>query len=67
MATPAQMTPTSTHWGNYLLESRNGRVAAVHHYAADRNPTPIGQSLLDAQDDGCRVPTPMVRRGWLQA
>ncbi|MDD9962595.1 MAG: molybdopterin-dependent oxidoreductase [Gammaproteobacteria bacterium] len=67
MATPAQLTPTSTHWGNYLLESRNGRVAAVHHYAADRNPTPIGQSLLDAQDAGCRVPAPMVRRGWLQA
>ena len=61
------LTPTSTHWGNYLLESRKGRVVAVHHYAADRNPTPIGQSLLDAQDPACRVPSPMVRRGYLQA
>ena len=61
------LTPTSTHWGNYLLESRNDRVVAVHHYEADRNPTPIGQSLLDSQDPACRVPAPMVRRGWLQA
>ena len=61
------LTPTSTHWGNYLLESRDGRVVAVHHYDADRNPTPIGQSLLDSQDGACRVPAPMVRRGWLQA
>ncbi|MCY4564578.1 MAG: molybdopterin-dependent oxidoreductase, partial [Gammaproteobacteria bacterium] len=61
------LTPTSTHWGNYLLESRNDRVVAVHHYVADRNPTPIGQSLLDSQDPACRVPAPMVRRGWLQA
>ncbi len=61
------LTPTSTHWGNYLLECRDGRVAAVHHYDADRNPTPIGQSLLDAQDAACRVPAPMVRLGYLQA
>ena len=62
-----KLTPTSTHWGNYLLESRDGRVVAVHHYDADSNPTPIGQSLLDAQDADCRVPAPMVRRGYLQA
>ena len=65
--TAKKLIPTSTHWGNYLLESRNGRVAAVRHYAADRNPTPIGQSLLDAQDANCRVPSPVVRRGYLQA
>ena len=41
-------------------------MVAVHHYEADRNPTPIGQSLLDAQDAACRVPVPMVRLGWLQ-
>ncbi len=62
-----KLIPTSTHWGNYLLQSRNGRVVAVHHYEADRNPTPIGQNLLDAQDAACRVPAPMVRLGWLQA
>ena len=61
------LTPTSTHWGNYLLESRDGRVVAVHHYDADRNPTPIGQSLLDAQDAACRIPAPMVRRSYLRA
>ena len=63
----ARLIPTSTHWGNYRLESREGRVVAVHGYEADRNPTPIAQSLLDAQDPACRVPAPMVRQGWLQA
>ena len=61
------LTPTSTHWGNYRLESRNGRVVAVHSYEADRNPTPIARSLLDAQDPACRVPAPMIRKGWLKA
>ena len=65
--TATNLIPTSTHWGNYRLESRNGRVVAVHHYETDTNPTPIAQSLLDAQDPACRVPAPMVRRGWLQA
>ena len=65
--TAAKLTPTSTHWGNYLLETRDGRVTGVRHYAADKNPTPIGQSLLDAQDTDCRVPAPMVRQGYLQA
>ncbi len=60
------LTPTSTHWGNYRLESRNGRVVAVRHYEADRQPTPIGQALLDAQDPACRVPRPMVRQGYLR-
>ncbi|NCF52450.1 molybdopterin-dependent oxidoreductase [Gammaproteobacteria bacterium] len=60
-----KVTPTSTHWGNYLVETEDGRLIAIHHYAADKNPTPIGQSLLDSQDPNCRVPQPMVRKSYL--
>ena len=41
----SELIPTSTHWGNYLVERRNGRITAVHPYAADPHPSPIGQSL----------------------
>lgn len=61
------LTPTSSHWGNYRVETRDGQLVAIHPYEADKNPTPIGQSLLNALDPGCRVPEPMVRKGYLAA
>lgn len=60
-----KLIPTSTHWGNYLVEARDGQIAAVHNYAVDVDATPIGQSLLDSQDPATRIPQPMVRRGYL--
>ena len=62
----SELIPTSTHWGNYLVERRSGKVVAVHPYPIDPKPTPIRQSLIDVQDPGCRVPQPMVRRGYLK-
>jgi biotin/methionine sulfoxide reductase len=59
-----QLIPTSTHWGNYRIEVDNGRIKAVHPYEEDKNPTPIGQSLLDALDESCRISQPMVRAGY---
>ena len=64
--TETKRIPTATHWGNYLVETRDGQLAAVHHYDVDVNATAIGQSLLDAQDSGCRVPRPMVRKSYLR-
>lgn len=61
----SRFIPTATHWGNYLIETEGGRLKAVHHYDDDKNPTPIGQSLLDTQDENVRIPKPMVRRGYL--
>ena len=58
--------PTSTHWGNYLLDTRDGRVSAVHPTARDADPSSIGQSLLDSQDVGCRIARPSVRQGYLR-
>lgn len=65
MSRPARFL-TSTHWGNYVAERRDGRIHAVHPAAGDTDPSPIGQSLLSAQDPGCRVPRPCIRRGYLQ-
>jgi len=60
------LTPTSSHWGNYLVETDGGVITAIHPYAEDPNPSPIGQSLLDALDKGARIPQPMVRAGYLE-
>lgn len=61
----SELIPTSTHWGNYLVERRDGRIVAVHPYAADATPTSIGQSLINAQDANCRVLKPMIRKSYL--
>ncbi|MFK7963849.1 MAG: molybdopterin-dependent oxidoreductase [Burkholderiaceae bacterium] len=58
---------TSTHWGNYLLQKTDGAVSAVLPTPEDTNPSPIGQSLVDSQDKGCRVARPSVRQGYLKA
>ena len=62
----AQLIPTCTHWGNYLVEKRDGRIAAIHSYPEDPNPTPIGQSLMNSMDPDSRIPQPMVRAGYLE-
>lgn len=58
--------PTSTHWGNYNVEIRGGRLTAVHPADSDTDPSPIGQSLIDSQDAGCRIPKPCIREGYLK-
>ncbi len=60
------LIPTCSHWGNYLVEAEGNVVTAIHSYAEDPDPSPIGQSLLDALDKGVRIPQPMVRAGYLQ-
>ncbi|MEP4149198.1 MAG: molybdopterin-dependent oxidoreductase [Halioglobus sp.] len=66
MSTSNRINPTCTHWGNYLIESDGCNIKAVHAYTVDTEPTEIGQSLLDALDDGARIPQPMVRAGYLE-
>jgi len=58
--------PTSSHWGNYLVEADGNIITAIHPVDEDPNPSPIGQSLLDALDKGARIPQPMVRAGYLE-
>ena len=61
-----KLVPVSSHWGNYLAEVADDKLVAIHPYASDPDPTPIGQSLLNAQDEGVRVPQPMIRQGYLE-
>ena len=44
---------------------RSGQLFKIHPYPEDAHPTPIGQSLIDAQDPDTRVAEPMVRAGYL--
>jgi len=57
---------TSTHWGTYRVEARDGRIIAVKPFELDPDPSPIGQSLIGALTHPCRVTRPMVRKGWLE-
>ncbi len=57
--------PTSTHWGNYLLETTGDHVSAVTPVGDDTNPSPIGRSLFDSQHQGCRVARPSIRQSYL--
>ena len=64
MARP--LFPTCTHWGNYRIEVENGELKSIHPYAADPNPSPISQSLLQSRDPNYRIAEPMVRSAYLQ-
>ena len=66
MSKQAPLSPTCTHWGNYLIESDGKSILAVHPYEVDAEPTPIGQSLLNALDEGARIAQAMVRAGYLK-
>jgi biotin/methionine sulfoxide reductase len=66
MNKPVQLVPTCSHWGNYLIESDGESILGVHYYDVDTEPTDIGQSLNDALDPGARIPSPMVRKGYLE-
>ena len=60
------LVPTVTHWGAYDVELDQGRIVAMHPYAGDRDPSPMGAGMVDAFDDACRIHEPMVRKGWLE-
>ena len=61
-----ELVPVSSHWGNYLAEVAHDQLVAIHPYKSDPDPTPIGQSLLNAKDSNVRIPQPMVRQGYLE-
>ncbi|MEO8751228.1 MAG: molybdopterin-dependent oxidoreductase [Casimicrobiaceae bacterium] len=60
-------TLTSTHWGTYRVEQRDGRPVALHPFEHDRDPSPIGQSIIDSLHAPCRVRRPAIRRGFLRS
>ncbi|HJR93014.1 MAG TPA: molybdopterin-dependent oxidoreductase [Acidimicrobiia bacterium] len=55
---------TVTHFGAYEVESDGESVTAVHPFAKDPDPSPIGQSLEAIGRN--RVMRPAIRRSWLE-
>jgi biotin/methionine sulfoxide reductase len=55
-----------THWGAYRAQVENGRLHGLEGLPGDPDPSPIGQSIPGALDDGLRIRQPMVRAGWLE-
>ena len=62
-----KIAPTSTHWGNFRIETQDKRITQVLPYEVDIEPSVIGQSLLDNSDPNVRIAQPMVRQGYLQS
>ncbi|MCC6435573.1 MAG: molybdopterin-dependent oxidoreductase [Acidimicrobiales bacterium] len=60
------MATAFTHWGTYELTVSDGRIDAVRGVAADPDPSPIAQNLLDVADHPLRIRRPAVRRGFLE-
>lgn len=61
-----EFVPTGTHWGNYLVEVRDGVFHDVHGLDDDPSPSPIGTGMPWAHDSLSRLYAPMVRAGWLE-
>ena len=57
---------TSTHWGVYEPEVRDGRLVGMRPFAHDPDPSPIGQSMVEATAGPSRILRPAVRRSVLE-
>lgn len=57
---------TSTHWGTYRVEVKDGKVTALRGFEKDPDPSAIGPGIVDVLDGPTRITAPMVRKGWLE-
>ncbi len=57
---------TSTHWGVYRAEVRDGKLVKLLDFEDDVDPSPIGNGIVDALDAPSRITAPMVRKSWLE-
>jgi biotin/methionine sulfoxide reductase len=57
---------TLTHWGAYLVGADPDNTLRLDPLPDDPDPSPIGQSIAGALNDGLRIHTPMVRAGYLK-
>ena len=65
MTNPESLPLTTNHWGTYRVETRDGKVTALHDFEEDVDPSPIGRGIVDVLDGPTRIKTPMVRKSWL--
>ena len=57
---------TSTHWGVYRSEVKDGKLVKLHNFEDDLDPSPIGNGIVDALHAPSRITAPMVRKSWLE-
>ena len=57
---------TSTHWGTYRARVEGGKLVGLDSVPWDRNPSPIGQSIVDGVTAPNRVRRPAIREGFLR-
>ena len=57
---------TSTHWGAYRVETKDGTVKALHSFEEDNDSSPIGNGIIDVLAGSSRIKTPMIRESWLK-
>ncbi len=56
---------TLTHWGAFIVTSKNGTVISIDPAPNDPDPSPIGQQLARSHEH--RVLAPSVRSSWLES
>lgn len=54
------------HWGTYRVKTAEGAITAIEPVEWDRNPSLIGQSLVDGVGGPSRIRRPSVRLGYLK-
>lgn len=57
---------TSSHWGIYEVERRDGEAHGLRALPEDPDPSPIGLAMWEAYGSPLRVQRPAVRRSWLE-
>ena len=57
---------TSSHWGTFRVEVKDGQVHALNNFEEDVDPSPIGPSIIDVVDGPTRITAPMIRKSWLE-
>ena len=53
------------HWGAYRPEFERGTLVSLRGLEDDPEPSPIGQNIVETLSGPCRIPRPMVRKGFL--
>jgi biotin/methionine sulfoxide reductase len=66
MAVTEKRTLTATHWGTYYVTQRAGRLEKIEPWEGDKDPSPIGESLIATVQGPLRIMKPAIRKGWLR-
>lgn len=56
---------TSSHWGSFTVTVENDQVTELNPLETDKDPSSIGEGIIDVLDHPTRIKAPMVRKSWL--